>query len=204
MTTPPPVPRRSIVRRIASRVRRMARRAVDRVMHDSRRSRSIRSIQELGAPRVILFICYGNICRSSYAAHSANRRLTERLRERIQIQSAGYYGTDRPAPDNAVAAAASLGVDLRPHRSQLLTGELVAAADLVIGMEQAHGDQLVEKFGKAAPRFILMGTLDSVTASSEIADPYGHSVAVFEQTYSRIDRCLVTLVNALESNPAFR
>jgi protein-tyrosine phosphatase len=152
---------------------------------------------------VILFVCHGNICRSSYAAFSAERHLTATLCERIRILSAGYYGPDRPAPANAIDAAHGLGVDLRPHRSKLLTAELIASADLIIGMEQLHGDRLVEQFNTASAEFILLGTLDSsLFVPPYIDDPDGQSRTVFEQTYRRIDRCLATLVRALDDRAA--
>jgi glycine hydroxymethyltransferase len=54
------------------------------------------------------------------------------------VSSAGLLGHDVPASDGAVRVLAARGIDLAAHRSRRLSPELVAGADLVVGMAQNH------------------------------------------------------------------
>jgi protein-tyrosine-phosphatase len=70
----------------------------------------------------------------------------------LEVRSAGTIATPgQPAERRAVAVCREVGIDLSEHRSQPLTAELVAWADLVVVMEDIHalavrelgGDQIV-------------------------------------------------------------
>ena len=178
---------------------RALRRSWYRLSHPLRRRRALSAVRSAGVPGTILFICYGNICRSPYAAYSLRRRLPPRLGEQITIVSAGSYGPGRSSPANALAAAAALGVDLGPHRSQLLTPELVRSASLIVGMEVSHRRTIETMFGRVRAPIVLLGDLDpDASAPPMIADPYGGSREIFAETYARIDRCLGELAKHLD------
>lgn len=54
------------------------------------------------------------------------------------VSSAGLYEGGRPATAHGVATMAERGLDISGHRSRQLAAELVARADLVIGMAREH------------------------------------------------------------------
>lgn len=54
------------------------------------------------------------------------------------VASAGLLDGGRPASAEAIATMATRGVDLARHRSRRLDAELLAEADLVLGMEPLH------------------------------------------------------------------
>lgn len=169
-----------------------------RLSHPWRRRRALSAVRSAGVPGTIIFICYGNICRSPYAAYSLRRRLAPRRAELIRVVSAGSYGPGRSSPGNALAAAAALGVDLGPHRSQLLTQELVRSANLIVGMEGSHRRAVLTMFGRLRAPLVLPGDLDpDAFAPPMIADPYGGSRENFAETYVRIDQYLEELAKHL-------
>lgn len=52
--------------------------------------------------------------------------------------SAGSLEAGRPAARHAVRVAAARGLDLSAHRSRRLDAELIASADLIVGMARDH------------------------------------------------------------------
>ncbi len=55
-----------------------------------------------------------------------------------RVHSAGLLEEGRPASEHSATLMAERGLDLADHRSRRMTPELLAAADLVVGMERRH------------------------------------------------------------------
>ena len=60
------------------------------------------------------------------------------------VASAGLLDGGRPASPEAIAAVATRGADLSRHRSRRLDAELLAEADIVLGMEPLHVRAAIE------------------------------------------------------------
>jgi len=144
-----------------------------------------------------MVICFGNICRSPYAAAVLSRLLQAENRT-ITVSQGGFFGPDRRSPDTAQAAARERGVDLTGHRSSLITAASAQAASLVIVMESSQAGRLVDEFGVPPARALMLGDLDpEPIGGRDIRDPYGMSHEGCAATYSRIDRCVAALIGAL-------
>jgi len=183
---------------VAYRLARALRHAPDRLLHPWRRRRARARLAAL-RPDSLLFVCHGNICRSPFAAAAA-RRLLPGLAARIT--SAGFIGPDRPAPAEALQAAASLGLDLASHRSRLLDTRTARSAGLVVVMDgaQARG---VRSLGVAPARVLQLGDLDPEPIERRtIADPVEQPLEVFLACYRRIDRCVGALAAAITAPSA--
>lgn len=57
---------------------------------------------------------------------------------RVTVHSAGTRATLGVAPPEVVAAADEYGVDLSDHLSRQLTDDMLASADVVVGMAREH------------------------------------------------------------------
>lgn len=181
-----------VVFRPVRRFARAARHSPDRLLHRLRRRRMLRAIGMADRPRTVLFVCYGNICRSPYAAASFGRSAPPG----ITVWSAGFVGPGRPTPPHGIDAAERRGIDLRAHRSQLLTSAL-AAADLVVVMDSGQQRSLATQFGRTTG-VVLLGDLDPHPIDTRtVRDPYDQETAVFDAVYERIDRCIEQLVASL-------
>jgi protein-tyrosine phosphatase len=146
-------------------------------------------------PRSVLFVCYGNICRSPYAAATFLRLLPPPWREETRVQSAGFIGPGRGSPPEAVKVAAARGLDLTAHRSELITPERAAGAALIVVMDRAQQRAVCARYGKSPREVLILGDLDPQPIETRpIQDPWDQPAAVFEECYSRIDRCLRVLV----------
>jgi len=91
----------------------------------------------IGRPYRILVVCTANQCRSPMAAALIARRLHE-VGVASDVRSAGLLEGGRPAWPEASAAMAERGIDLSAHRSRRIEPQLVASADLVVGMTREH------------------------------------------------------------------
>jgi len=175
---------------------RTARHAPDRLFHSWRRRRALARLRGTPSPAAVLMVCHGNICRSPYAAHRLETLLASHGLH-AEVQSAGFIGPDRPSPGNAIATAATRGIDLKPHRSQLLTGKLIAGAALIVVMEARQAAALRLVFGTIRAPMLILGDLDPLPVwTRTVRDPALQPRAVFAESYDRIDRCLEALMNA--------
>jgi protein-tyrosine-phosphatase len=90
----------------------------------------------------ILVVCRANQCRSPMAAALLRRHMTGAYFD-ADVASAGLSEGDQPAAFGAVRALRRRGLDLRGHKSQPATAELVRQASLVIALERSHVRELV-------------------------------------------------------------
>lgn len=188
--------RKRVRRWVASR--RVARELDRRPDHPATdRERAVATLA--GADRV-LFLCWGNVCRSPMAARYCESRLAERGVEGVTVASAGLGEREgRPSPPDAVTAAAEYDVNLRDHRSRRLRPGLVGASDAVFVMDfndfhdvrTRHPDVLDETF------FLRTFAGDGPT----IPDPHGEGPGTFERTYATVATAVEGVVEALDGHP---
>jgi protein-tyrosine phosphatase len=93
------------------------------------------------------------------------------------IRSAGVLDSGSPAAPEAVAALAARGIDISHHRSQRLSGPLVAGADLVLGMAREHVREVV-LIDPAAWSYSF--TLKELVRRGELAGPWARGQSLDE------------------------
>ena len=152
--------------------------------------------------RSVLFVCFGNICRSPFAALIASRQLAARVDVAIRCDSAGIKTTQGGrSPKEACEVAADYGVSLVNHRPQMLTPSLVNAFDMVIVMESSQLQELRTLYPDAANRFFLLSLFATGRNSGygryNIADPFSQPRAAYEVCYRRIDDAVSRLLAAV-------
>ena len=146
---------------------------------EERRARAIRAWSDADS---LLFVCLGNVCRSLFA----ERLVLQRLGEERQAASAGHYPlSGRRPPGEAVAAARGFGVELKGHRSQVLSRELVDGADAVFVFEDDNYRAVVSEQPEAAERTHLLGALRE-EGPLMIPDPFGGPPPLYEAVYQQI------------------
>jgi protein-tyrosine-phosphatase len=144
----------------------------------------------------ILFLCYGNICRSPYAFAR-----WERMRANCPwlppASSAGFHRQPhRLTPPRFQAAAAHRGLDLSLHRSALVTAESLDAAGLVVVMDVANALAVEGLLPRAIEKTVLLRAVEG-SHECEIADPYGQTLPAGGIAYEQIDRSLIALASCL-------
>lgn len=135
--------------------------------------------------RRVLVLCYGNICRSPYAA----RRL-QQLRPDLVVEGAGFHEREgRSSPAEIVEAAAARGMDLSDHRSRAVRFEDLEAADLILIMDRDQARRIRQASRDVWARTHFLG-LFRPDGKPEIADPYGAGKDAAELALAEIDDAL--------------
>jgi len=149
----------------------------------------------------VLIICTGNICRSPMAEVMIRSLLTNKQREVIKLSSAG---TNSPggisAEPYAIQAMKDFGVDITGHRSRSLKREMVLESNLILVMEHIHA-QLIKKM---APHYKdkvrLLKEFGPNKAPEDVFDPYGGSLADYQECATTIKECLQGVMSFIEKS----
>lgn len=142
----------------------------------------------------ILVVCHGNIYRSPFAERVLRQRLARAMLPG-RVMSAGFIGPDRTCPPEAIAAAATLGIDLSDHRSRLLTQQDLDIASLIVVMEPLHSRLIARTYRVDRRKVLVLGDLDPEPVIRRgIRDPVEQPVAVLRGCYARIQRCVDALL----------
>ena len=127
----------------------------------------LRRLESKGGPNKIVFVCYGNICRSPLAAKLAEQSLTD-----VAIESAGFHEqAGRSSPEKIVRIGNGLGVNLAGHRSMRVTRHLLLQADLVVAMDLENLRCIQQEFPEIFERTTLLGLFETPPVFT-IVDPY--------------------------------
>lgn len=152
----------------------------------------------------VIFVCWGNICRSPMAADVAIHYAAEAGID-IDISSAGV---SREEVGNGIdpRAARTLrkhGYTVQSHSAHQITAAEIAEADLVIGMEQHHLDRM---------RRICGGQLDtdkvkvltdfdpSAEPGSGVEDPWYGGQEGFAATITAIEKAMPGVIERLRNS----
>ena len=140
-----------------------------------------------------LFVCTGNTCRSPMAEGIFKKYLAEKLQCKVdelekmgyKINSAGIIDTAGfPASSEAVKACADLGIDIRTHRNQGLSKELIKESDFIFAMERIHQERIIILEPNVGNRCLLLA------GSKEIPDPIGHPQKFYDNCAKLITKAV--------------
>jgi len=186
--------RTSGARQIAKRAYHAMRNLPDRLLHRRRHDAVRKRLSMAHAPRKMLVVCYGNVCRSPYL-----QAVLQRALPKTEVSSAGFVGADRGVPDASLTISAKRGLDLSRFRSRPLVPAVVTAADLIIVMDAFQGEEIAARFPVNRARIVIAGDLDpKFDQTRAIIDPWNQPSEVFEASFDRLDRCAAVLVSVLE------
>jgi len=142
-------------------------------------------------------VCTGNVCRSPMAAAIAAQLLAARGRGDVEVGSAGTAAADgAPASEGAYLVGLEKGLDLSAHVARHLTRDLVAGADLILGMSEHHVERALALGGDG--RSHLLGTYAGrVFAEAEVDDPFGADLDTYRRTYDQLEALLKDAMDRL-------
>lgn len=148
----------------------------------------------------ILFVCYGNICRSPMAEFIMKDLCAKNgVSDKVYIESAATSTEElgNPVHHGTRRVLDRLGIDYSGKRARQITKADYKNFDLIIGMEQMNKRDMVWFFGNDPEQKIKL-LMDFTHCPHDVADPwYTHN---FEVTYNDVKQGTDGLLEYLKKN----
>ncbi|MDO4784538.1 MAG: low molecular weight protein-tyrosine-phosphatase [Propionibacteriaceae bacterium] len=148
----------------------------------------------------IVFVCWGNICRSPMAERVAQKFAADAGLD-VDITSAAVSSEELGAPIDRRAARVltEAGYDATGHRAHRITADEIASADLVIAAEQIHIDRMRHLVPDAQNLRLINDFNPAKRAGTPLIDPWYGPESGFSETLADIEAAMPGLLAALKA-----
>lgn len=150
----------------------------------------------------VIFVCWGNICRSPMAAVVTRAHLDRAGIEGIEVDSAATSREElgEPIDPRAAQALAQAGYPVPEHAAHQITAAEIESADLLIAMEQIHLDRMAAIAGRSLPHGVLFSVFDPlVDDAAPVPDPWYRGQSGFAAVLDTFERSMPTLLERLRA-----
>lgn len=146
--------------------------------------------------KLVLFVCYGNICRSPMA-EGFLKKMLEDFNEpvKIEVLSAGLNAYGGPPTSEAIKVMRGEGIDISSFTSRQLTEELVEKADLILTMKKSYKDRIISWHLQSGRKVFTLKEFAGETDELDINDPYGGGIVTYQTCAKEIK---LTIIKALK------
>ena len=126
----------------------------------------------------ILVVCVGNICRSPMAEYFLKEAHPD-----LHIESAGLSAmVGHAADDKAIDCMNIKNIDMRSHIAKQINVDLIKQSDLILVMSHNQQKHIEQTWPFAKGKVFRLGHWQG----QNVADPYKHDQAFFNETCSNI------------------
>lgn len=150
----------------------------------------------------ILFVCWGNICRSP-AAEATFRKVVkeEGLEEKITIDSAGTISTHQGNPPDSRMSAAGRDRNLTIHGSARMVKLLdFEKADMLVTMDHFNFSELSKLSPDSEAEKKIIPFCNFVSSEdTEVPDPYYGGSSGFEKVLDLLEDGCVSLLEHIKT-----
>ncbi|MGI5951765.1 MAG: low molecular weight protein-tyrosine-phosphatase [Brooklawnia sp.] len=146
----------------------------------------------------ILFVCWGNICRSPMGEQVA-RDWFERAGLDVEVGSSGVSAEEsgNRIDSRAARILRAHGYEVGPHRAQQITAADIEAADMVLGFEPLHVSRM-RRIAPDAENLHLVTDFDpDAVPGSGIEDPWYGPASGFDDTLADIEAAMPGIIQAV-------
>jgi len=148
--------------------------------------------REQDDPLRVVFVCWGNICRSPIAERVAEQKAAEQGLTDVQFSSAATSDEELGAPMDRRAAAVlrERGYRAEGHVAHQIDADEIEAADLVIAMEDIHVRKMLAMHPGADNLSLLTDHDPAATPGSGVPDPWYGTQAGFYDTLQTVEAAM--------------
>jgi len=159
-------------------------------------------VTSAATPPNIVFVCWGNICRSPMAERIAERMAHDAgLHARFTSAATSTDEIGNPIDRRAARMLQAHGYRTSGHRAHQITADEIRRADLVVAMEQIHIDRL-RRLAPDADNLALITDFDpSAAPGSGIDDPWYGPDSAFDVTRGEVERAMPGLLDWIKEWP---
>lgn len=146
----------------------------------------------------VVFVCWGNICRSPMAERVARRYLDDAGLPDVVVTSAGTSAEElgNPIDSRARRTLRDHGYTSDGHRARRITRDEISENDLVVAMEDVHIDRMRHIAGGADLDHVrLLSDFDPGAEPGEgVPDPWYGGQDGFTRTLEMIEQAMPAVV----------
>jgi protein-tyrosine phosphatase len=140
----------------------------------------------------VVFVCWGNICRSPMAERVAERYAADAGLTGVTFTSAATSREEIGAPidPRARRVLAAHGYRTDDHAAHQITPDEIGDADLVIAAEPLHVDRMLRMDPEADNLSLLSGFDPDAPEGSGLPDPWYGGPEGFEETLAAVEAAM--------------
>ena len=140
----------------------------------------------------VVFVCWGNICRSPMAERVAEKQAADAGLSGVRFTSAATSSEELDAPMDSRAAKVLRrhGYRSELHTAHRITGPEIRAADLVVAMEDIHVTKMMGVAPEARNVALLTDFDPDAEPGSGVPDPWYGKTSGFEETLATIESAM--------------
>ena len=140
----------------------------------------------------ILFVCWGNICRSPMAEVVAREQAAREGLRGVTFHSAGVSAEEagNPIDPRAAATLTAAGYHPGPFTAHKITPDEVKSASMLIGMEELHLSRVRTLVPQAHNLYLLTDFDRDAVPGSPIEDPWYGDDSDFQTTLDEIEAAM--------------
>lgn len=148
----------------------------------------------------VVFVCWGNICRSPMAERVAEKLAVDRGIDDLRFASAATSREELGAPidPRAVAVMERHGYRTGGHSAHQITRGEIEAAEIVLAMEDIHVRKMLAIAPGATNLRLLTDFDPTAEPGSGIDDPWYGPGSGFERTLASVEGAIPGLLDHLE------
>lgn len=140
---------------------------------------------------MIVFVCWGNICRSPMAERVARAHAVDAGLD-LHITSAAVSSEELGAPIDPRAAHVlrAAGYDASGHRARRITADEIRSSALVIAAEQLHIDRMLRLAPDADNLALINDFNPAMAPGTPLNDPWYGPASGFDATLADIEAAM--------------
>ena len=140
----------------------------------------------------VIFVCWGNICRSPMAERVAERMAADQGLTGVEFTSAATSREELGAPidERAETVLREHGYRVDGHKAHQITREEIDNADLVIAMEDIHVTRMMGLAREARNVSLLTDYDPGAEPGSGVPDPWYGTADGFYDTLTAVEAAM--------------